>query len=163
MPAKTRAAEKPVAAVVSAVVSSTEPGLKAPGDFALSVCLAGVGGSDPLLAPAWFVLDPDGKLRVAVGERARYNALPPSVRTLGRADMDRLYEFAMTSGLSGALSVTQTPAGSAGLTVAMTSNRRTSSTVWTPAALTALPGDHPARELVKRLRVLGWLDTPERP
>ncbi len=68
---------------------------QAPADFTLSVCLQGTP------SPGWFVLDPDGTLRGAEGERLVTSPVPPIVRTLTDAQRESVYESLVRSGIPG--------------------------------------------------------------
>lgn len=88
---------KRVVSVLMAVVMAGCSGVprgsdRAPDEFALSLTILGTGlGQSAAMQPAWYVVEADGVLRVAVGERLRESGIPPRVRHLGRADMDRLW------------------------------------------------------------------------
>lgn len=64
----------------------------APDTFAMSLTI--VGSAEPEGSPmesAWYVVEPDGVLRVATGERLKQSGTPPRVRLLSAAQLDRLW------------------------------------------------------------------------
>ena len=67
-----------------------------PDDFALGITvLPGVG-----MDPAWYILEPDGELRIATGERQSSSVRPGVVRQLSRAQVRRVWESAAAAGLT---------------------------------------------------------------
>lgn len=127
-----------------------DDGAPAPDDFALSITVdeAGPGGA------AWYVVDPDGALRVATGARLDRSPVPPLVRQLSAAHVDRLWSVTRTSGLEAA--VRSSPAVDEG-------RPRRGVTVFLAAdharRAAALPADDPRVVLaVTELRRLAWMD-----
>jgi hypothetical protein len=59
-----------------------------PEDFAVSLTIY---AGDPGLQPAWYLVEPDGVLRAALGERTAASTLPPVVRTLPRHEVESLW------------------------------------------------------------------------
>ena len=67
-----------------------------PDDFALSVTVLPGAGLDP----AWYIVEPDGELRIATGERQAASVRPGVVRQLSRAEVRRVWEAATRAGLT---------------------------------------------------------------
>lgn len=67
-----------------------------PPDFSLSLTL--VGDQPAPFTSAWYVLEPDGLLRAATGERQNSSVLPPVIRQLSDAQRRDLYLAALQSG-----------------------------------------------------------------
>ena len=76
-----------------------DAGAATPDDFALSITLddTGPGGA------AWYVVDPDGSLRVATGTRGDRSPVPPLVRQLSAAQVAAIWDVARSSGLEAAV------------------------------------------------------------
>lgn len=82
-----------------------------PADFALAATiLPGIPRDDEAakVLPAWLVLEGDGTLRAALGERRPQSPLPGVVRTLPREDAHELWSMGIASGV-----LARTPAGAA--------------------------------------------------
>jgi hypothetical protein len=76
-------------------------GVDLPDDFALGVTVLPVKGAPGAMAPAWYVLEPDDQLRVALGERLAASTYPPAVRTLTREQVRRVWGLVVDAGLVG--------------------------------------------------------------
>lgn len=136
----------PLLLLLSACASSPRERGPVPEDFSISLELR--GGADP----AWFVFQPDGVLRAAVGERSPTSSLPLAVRRLRPAEQARLYELVQATGV---LEQSDSPPRSddLGVLIYATANRRV---VETGAGA---PDSDPAlAELVSHLRRLAWID-----
>lgn len=121
-----------------------------PDDFALSITLdeTGPGGA------AWYVVDPDGSLRVATGTRGDRSPVPPLVRQLSAAQVAALWDLTRASGLEAA--VRAAPAVDEGRT-------RAGTTVFLAAdharRCAALPASDPGvAAAVIELRRLAWME-----
>lgn len=121
-----------------------------PDDFALSITLddTGPGGA------AWYVVDPDGSLRVATGTRGDRSPVPPLVRQLSAAQVAALWDLTRASGLEAA--VRAAPAVDEG-------RARAGSTVFLAAdharRCAALPASDPGvAAAVIELRRLAWME-----
>jgi len=133
----------------------------APADFSLSVTLVGGGAAagstsaNPLLQPAWYVLDPDGTLRAALGDRTPGSPVPPIVRQLNRDEVESVWRGVCESGLSDAMkgredvSDWQLPSpGNTAIFLGADMSRR--AVVFDSAAPEVAP-------VVERLRSLAWM------
>lgn len=69
-----------------------------PDDFALGLTVLPLKGS--AMAPAWYVVEPDDMLRVALGERLPSSTYPPGVRRLSREQVRRIWELVVAGGLT---------------------------------------------------------------
>lgn len=64
----------------------------APDEFSLSLTVLGTrSATGTPMEAAWYVVEPDGALRVAVGGRQATSGVPPRVRQLTRTQMDALW------------------------------------------------------------------------
>mgnify|MGYP001420597556 CR=1 FL=1 len=87
------------AAVVWLCGCAGRPSLTAaelPDDFGLSVTV--LPGSD--MQAAWYVLEPDGSLRAAIGERRHDSVRPGLVRRLSREQVRHVWETVVDAGLA---------------------------------------------------------------
>lgn len=72
-----------------------------PDDFALGVTVLPLKGGSRVMAPAWYVVEPDDVLHVALGERLPASTYPPAVRTLTREEVRKVWELTVSAGLVG--------------------------------------------------------------
>lgn len=75
----------------------TNPG-GPPSDFAVSVAV--YGGREEG-ASGWYVIDADGTLRAALGERGKTSAVPPTVRTLSHDELVQVWSLVGEAGVLG--------------------------------------------------------------
>jgi hypothetical protein len=131
-----------------------------PDDFAVSVSFSGT--PDGPCAPAWFLVEPDGSLRAAQGERRATSPLPPAVRVLRRGEVREVWTLTSRLGVLGGAPPGE-PAGDdllppPGVSVAVVSvaaeGRRRTVRVIDPQA----NGEFSA--LAGRLRALAWFEGP---
>lgn len=138
----------------------------APADFSLSLAIVGTGpkAAATNLQSAWYVLDPDGSLRVAVGDRGPASRVPPIVRQLTRDQVDAVWRHIDGLGLStpgafgagGAMPRTQTEPA-AELSIAA-EGRRSTRTCDLSDAESACAGA--AAAVAAHLRDLAWMTAP---
>lgn len=78
-----------------------DPSAPIPADFSVSVTIYphAQPSPKPALAPAWFVMQPDRELRVALGVARPRSPLPPVVRTLSREQAEDLWVLVRDGGL----------------------------------------------------------------
>src|SRR5438876_796264 len=75
----------------------------APPDFALGLSLVGLPPADDgWRRPVWYLVEPDSRLRAAVGERTADSPTPPIVRQLDAVQVNELWHLAANAGLIGA-------------------------------------------------------------
>lgn len=126
-------------------------GSPAPEDFALSITIDGAGPG----GAAWYVVDPDGALRVATGTRLDRSPVPPLVRQLSASQVARLWSVAQASGLEAAVRAAPAvdearPRQGATVFLAADHARRAA---W-------LPADDPrVAAAVTELRRMAWMDS----
>jgi len=128
-----------------------------PDDFSLSVAVQPGGGREP----AWYVIEPDGTLRAAIGARRPDSPRPAGVRTLTRDQVRGVWELACAAGLAGehhgegkvSTTLPGSPAGAAVVEVASAGKRRT---VAAPAPSDASGAG--LSKLLERLRELAWIE-----
>jgi hypothetical protein len=131
-----------------------------PDDFSLSVSVL----PGDVRAAAWYIVEPDGTLRAALGAARENSARPGAVRVLTRAQVREVWELACAAGLAGegtgkgklVRGAPGMPGGAATVEVAAAGRRRT---VIAPAASDA-GGDRFAA-LEGRLRDLAWVEGTE--
>lgn len=85
----------------SACASRRASTIDAPEDFALSVTLLDPNAETGRSNSGWFVMEPDGRLRAALGWRREDTPLPRVVRQLSPAEVDDLWHLTSASGLVG--------------------------------------------------------------
>lgn len=73
----------------------------APADFTLDITIQGPTspGQPRAARPARYIVEPDGMLRVGVGEGVSIDYFPPQTRQLTRAEFDRLWRLVRDSPL----------------------------------------------------------------
>jgi len=80
-------------AAVGAGCAQASKASGAPDEFSLSLTVLGTrAASGTPMEAAWYVVEPDGALRVAVGGRQALSGVPPRVRQLTRTQLDALWE-----------------------------------------------------------------------
>lgn len=74
---------------------------QAPADFTLDITIQGPASPDQPRAtrPARYIVEPDGMLRVGVGQGVSVDYYPPQTRQLSRAEFDRLWRLLRDSAL----------------------------------------------------------------
>jgi len=153
-----RAISLSVTALVLAACAGTPPlGATPPDDFALAVTLLGTSAEGPeALRPAWYIVEPDGTLRVALGERRPISPPPRPVRRLSHRDRQALWADAADLAAAGA-PVSEGPADLADPTphalvyLAAGGERRT-------VRIDLERGGETVARVADRLRRLGWVD-----
>jgi hypothetical protein len=86
---------------LAACASAPPRGFGPPPDFALSVTLLAPPQGDASVRPAWYVLDADGQLRAALGERLPGSPVPPIARHLSHREVADLWHAASAAGFTG--------------------------------------------------------------
>lgn len=125
-----------------------------PDDFSLGVAVLPGAAAQP----AWFVLEPDGTLRAALGARREDSPRPPAVHVLTRSQVREVWELACAAGLAGegvgkvASGAPGNPAGSAVVEIASAGRRRL-----LVAPLAGDAGGAGFDALHGKLRELAWL------
>src|SRR5262245_17807436 len=133
-----------------AACASRAPERTCPPDFALSLTLMDSGGGS--LAPAWFVVDPDGVLRAGLGERSEQTPLPPPVRVLSDDELAEVWADAKPLlDLRSARAAPERPRSGRNVAVAYIARGGRGRTVTIDA-----PGED-VRPLAERLRRLAYL------
>ncbi len=84
-------------AFLAGCAAPQRPDDRLPDDFSLSVSVLGPEGTP--MESAWYLVDPDGTLRVAMGERLRSSPAPRAVRVLTREQQTTLWRRVVESGL----------------------------------------------------------------
>jgi hypothetical protein len=79
----------------------TPAGADLPDDFALAVTVLPVKGAPAPMAPAWYVLEPDDVLHVALGERLATSTYPPAAAMLTREQVRKVWGLVVGAGLVG--------------------------------------------------------------
>jgi hypothetical protein len=137
-----------------------------PDDFSLGLTtLPAKGVTDPALAPAWYILQPDDSLRIALGARQVTSPLPPIVRILSRAQVRTVWEQVVQSGFASELQAHQLPdtmasvQSSIALVYIAAQGRRRSFSI----PLDDESGTKAASDLAATLRELGWVLAPPTP
>ncbi len=111
--------------------SSHPPPPQPPPDFSLSLTLVGETSPGSPLEPAWYVVEPDGHLRAALGSRQPTSAIPPIVRRLNDAQYTEVWKATVPTGAleapTGGVQIAEgtLPQRGAGVSVSASGQRRT--------------------------------------
>ena len=86
------------ALLTSCAAPARPPQAAPPSDFSLSLTIVGDSPAAPDLEPAWYVLEPDGLLRAALGQRQAVSPIPPVVRRLTETQFREVWDATRESG-----------------------------------------------------------------
>jgi len=141
---------------IGGCAATTTPDGQRPPDFALAVSTLGEPGTTT--EPAWYVVDPDGSLRVGLGERRLRSPAPRTVRVLTYDERESLWRLVRDGSVyeewrAGSPLGEQTIPQSESAVVFLAVDHRRRSVRIDDAAQNA---DFLA--LVERLRTLAWLE-----
>jgi hypothetical protein len=77
---------------LGACQAAPEPPERTPADFSLSLTLLAPGATQSQsLRPVWYVVEPDGTLRAAIGQRMPSTRLPVPIRRLDAREREALW------------------------------------------------------------------------
>lgn len=142
-----------------------------PSDFALSIVVPTAAMARGI-SPAWYIVEPDGTLRVALGEPIDRSPIPPRVRMLTPGERARVWEAVRRAGWlpspgdaamerDAAVAEVPAPANAAEPVPAATSTAQVYLAAaggrWTGVA-SATPDEAGLADVVRTLRTLAWLD-----